>query len=176
VESSDEYLISWAYWMYKPFNDFTTICRDDMEGLWDKDGNLQEYKIKALTRTYAVAFQGKGIFMKFFTDKKVFITKYILDRKITKPTVLYMNEDLNYNEGYRLYCSHDNYEVDNGVKNYLNLIFKDNEEIHSGYSQDMQTDSEIATIILTPKTFDLEKDIKLAEYFNQNKMKIIYEN
>lgn len=47
AEAFDDHLASWAYWMFKGFGDFTTTG-SMTEGMYDKDGNLQQYKVLAL--------------------------------------------------------------------------------------------------------------------------------
>lgn len=55
ADAFDSALASWAYWMYKGFGDFTTTG-GDLEGMYTNEGVPQQYKVKALTRTYAVAY------------------------------------------------------------------------------------------------------------------------
>jgi endoglycosylceramidase len=150
ADAADQYLTSWAYWMYKPFNDFTTSCIDDKEGLFEKDGTIQEFKVKALTRTYVHAFQGDSISMKFDTESKYFITKFNLNPKIKEPTVIYLNKNMNYPNGYRLMSSKKSSIVDYSEENIIKLTFEGVNE-------------EIVTIIITPKEnteIENEKEIK----------------
>lgn len=53
-DAFDDSLASWAHWQYKGFGDFTTTG-DANEGLFDNQGNIQDNKLKALTRTYLTA-------------------------------------------------------------------------------------------------------------------------
>ena len=55
ADAFDQHLASWMYWMFKGFGDFTTTG-SLTEGMYDKDGNLQMYKVLALTRTFIHAF------------------------------------------------------------------------------------------------------------------------
>jgi hypothetical protein len=43
------------YWMFKGFGDFTTTG-SLTEGVYDQDGNLQDKKIRALSRTFVTAW------------------------------------------------------------------------------------------------------------------------
>jgi hypothetical protein len=52
---ADQYLLSWSYWMFKPYHDITTQAVDAegnvLEGLYDSNGVLHEDKAFVLTRT-----------------------------------------------------------------------------------------------------------------------------
>lgn len=52
ADACDKYLASWAYWQFKTFKDLTTSAGDKSEGFYNKDGSLQQGKVKALARTY----------------------------------------------------------------------------------------------------------------------------
>jgi len=54
-DAFDDSLASWAHWQYKGFGDFTTTGNSN-EGLYDNSGNVQDNKLRALTRTYVHAF------------------------------------------------------------------------------------------------------------------------
>lgn len=151
ADAADEYLNSWAYWQYKPFKDFTTTCKDDKEGLFEKDGSLQEYKIKALTRTYVQASQGNLINMKFDKETKVFSIKFILNTKISEPTIIYYNKSLNYQKGLKILTSLPDAMIEHAEENYVKIFYKD-----ESYS----IDGEEVTIILSP----LETDINIDKY------------
>ncbi len=50
---------SWTYWQFKYYNDITTAAMPGTtESFYDEHGNLQENKIKALSRPYAYAICG----------------------------------------------------------------------------------------------------------------------
>jgi len=59
TEACDEHLVGWAYWQYKNFGDITTTAGEGSEGFYEKNGTMQEGKVKALTRTYMQYTQGK---------------------------------------------------------------------------------------------------------------------
>jgi endoglycosylceramidase len=54
-DAFDSKLVSWAHWQFKGYGDFTTTG-DTNEGLYDSEGNLQENKLRALTRTFIHAW------------------------------------------------------------------------------------------------------------------------
>ena len=49
---ADENLVGWAYWQLKQYGDITTAAGTSSEGFYNKDGSLQDWKVKALTRSY----------------------------------------------------------------------------------------------------------------------------
>ena len=182
TDAADEALNSWAYWMYKPFNDFTTSCIDDKEGLFEKDGTLQDKKVRALTRSYVEAFQGEPVFMKFFVEEKVFVFKFVLDRKINSPTRVYFYKELNYKDGIRLFSSHEKFNVYNDEVNYLGLKFE-KEEIEINKNKDQKDlslpeEKELVTFMLTPKIYriDSKKNQLIRKYYEEAKLKMIFEN
>lgn len=93
AEEFDNHLASWAYWMFKGFGDFTTTG-SLTEGMYDKDGNIQRYKLLALQRSFLHAVQGNLSTMKFFTDAQqngTFSASYKIDTSINAPTELFFN-------------------------------------------------------------------------------------
>jgi len=65
TESADESVVGWAYWSYKEFNDPTTVAGDLQEGLFHKNGSLQQLKMKELSRTSVQASQGSLLSQSF---------------------------------------------------------------------------------------------------------------
>jgi endoglycosylceramidase len=55
TDESDRYLVGWAYWQFKFFEDLTTSAGTGSEGFYNSDGTLQDWKVKALTRSYLMA-------------------------------------------------------------------------------------------------------------------------
>lgn len=56
---AEQRFISWAYWQFKYNADITTASRPGtLESFYDIHGNLQQAKVKALSRTYAQAICG----------------------------------------------------------------------------------------------------------------------
>lgn len=131
ADAADDALTSWAYWMYKPFNDFTTSCPDDKEGLFNADGSIQEFKIRALTRTFAQAVQGETTYMKFDKDSKLFVIKYTLNASINQPTLIYMNKLQNYPDGYKLIASHQGFTLNESEENIVEILYPEDSESNS---------------------------------------------
>jgi len=155
ADAADNFMTSWAYWMYKPFNDFTTTCTDDKEGMFEADGTIQEYKIKALTRTYVQAFQGEGVFMKFDTKTKLFEARFILDKQISHPTVIYINKEIHYKEGYRILTSKKS-QINDSDKNLIKILIIDDEIIDK---------EEITILIKNDKEFSISESNSI-EFLN----------
>lgn len=101
ADACDTYMLSWSYWMYKPYGDHTTVCNDDTEGMWNPDGSLQMFKMKALTRPFIMAFQGTPIKSFYYTELNVFNSRYVVNSDIVKPTVLYFNNEIFYKNEYK---------------------------------------------------------------------------
>jgi len=57
---ADEYLVGWAYWQFKYYADLTTSASEGngSEGFYNNDGTLQDWKVKALARSYLQFTQG----------------------------------------------------------------------------------------------------------------------
>ena len=113
TESTDNFLMSWGYWMFKGFNDFTTAGDASKEGLFanpkhsasSSDGkfdpsNVQHTKLKALTRSYVQSYQGKPKSLLFRKDNASFASEFFLDLSLPKSTV-YLNEEYHYPTGYK---------------------------------------------------------------------------
>ena len=143
VDAFDLGLSSWAYWQYKSFADFTTTG-GTAEGMFNSDGTPQAQKLKAITRTYAHAFQGTPEEMFFQTANASFKTSFSLDKTIDGLTEIYLNEALNYPDGYKLTVTDQNDNLvdytewrEPGVPNYISLDLA-------------STDSETIKVNLTP--------------------------
>lgn len=52
ADECDKALAGWAYWQFKYYADLTTTAGTGSEGFYNKDGSLQDKKVKALSRTY----------------------------------------------------------------------------------------------------------------------------
>lgn len=142
TNAADDNLVSWMYWMYKPFGDHTTSARENEEGMFLEDGNPQNYKIQALTRTYVQAYQGTPIKTYFDYDTGFFITSFNLDLKIKAPSILYYNKDLfykNFTKNYTLRIFNENnsdlncdineyFIKETKFENYLQIKIKANNE------------------------------------------------
>lgn len=132
VDAFDTALASWAYWMYKGFGDFTTTG-GDLEGMYTNDGVPQALKVKALTRTYGVAYAGTPLQMYFDAEDGSFMTRWTYNSSIDGNTEVYMNPSVWYPNGYKLTFAHSkNGKPMEGVKSnttddghYLNFWFWD---------------------------------------------------
>jgi endoglycosylceramidase len=102
TQNAEDYLASWAYWMYKPYNDHTTTANPELEGMFNPDGSIQDVKQRALTRTYIQKFQGKPISNKFYPTSATYVASFMYDSEAQGPTVLYHNKDYFYPSGYTL--------------------------------------------------------------------------
>jgi endoglycosylceramidase len=145
ANAADENLLSWAYWMYKPFNDHTTSARQDEEGIFRGDGTLDPFKEKALTRTYIQAYQGVPFLSKFDTDTGFYYTGFKFNSEISEPSKLYMNRNLFYK---------------NFKENFTIRLFNENNE-----------DIYYEILPMHDKCIDKEKEKNTSNnYFNTNKI------
>ena len=90
---ADENLVGWAYWQLKQYGDITTAAGTSSEGFYNKDGSLQDWKVKALTRSYPMFTQGELKSLKFDTETASLEVGFVLDTKIEAPTVIYQNKE-----------------------------------------------------------------------------------
>jgi len=65
-------LVGWAYWEFKTYKDLTTSAKTGSEGFYNNDGTLQDYKVKALARTYNMLSQGTLKYQNFDMDTAIF--------------------------------------------------------------------------------------------------------
>ena len=67
IDPADERAQSWAYWSFKSFDDITTTgdAGGGGESLYNKDGSVQDGKLRTLTRAYARAIAGRPTKIKF---------------------------------------------------------------------------------------------------------------
>ena len=105
VSICEENFISWCYWNYKPYGDHTTTAIDvvELEGIFDRDGNLQTIKEQGLSRAYVQYYQGKPIDFKFEEESETnFETSFEYHADISEPTVLFYNREFFYANGYQI--------------------------------------------------------------------------
>ena len=100
TDQSDKYLVGWAYWQFKFFEDLTTSAGTGSEGFYNSDGSLQDWKVKALTRSYLMATQGTPTLMHFETSNANFTAIYTINTDIDAPTIIYLNKQYWYPNGY----------------------------------------------------------------------------
>ena len=91
ADAIDEQLGSgYSYWQFKTFKDFTCTGGSGLS-FYNEDDSLQEIKVKALTRTYIKAAQGKILKTHFDTANGNFSATIQIDGKIDAPTLVYVN-------------------------------------------------------------------------------------
>ena len=59
-------------------------------------------KVRALSRSYAQAIAGQPITMEFLPNTNAFRLQFTINTDIKQPTIIYINEDLNYPRGVRI--------------------------------------------------------------------------
>ncbi|CAM4966051.1 unnamed protein product [Rotaria socialis] len=106
---ADDFLQSWTYWQFKKYADLTTSVRTaTTESFYTDDGELELNKVQALSRSYAQAIAGLPISMSFFPTTNLFELQFIINTDIQQPTVIYLNEDLNYPHGVSIILNPEN--------------------------------------------------------------------
>ena len=118
VQPADENLVSWAYWMYKGYHDHTTTAQNETEGIFNSDGTIMELKKYALSRSYVQKFQGYPLYMNFNDETKELTAKFYLNSSLEEGTVIYVNKELNYPNGYEVFVDSD--EKDRVINFYIN--------------------------------------------------------
>ncbi|KJE88963.1 endoglycoceramidase [Capsaspora owczarzaki ATCC 30864] len=97
---ADSNLQSWSYWQYKYFNDVTT--QSSVESLFLANGTVDAGKIQALTRTYALAVQGKPTRMNFEPTSASFDFSFNLDKSVSNNTEIYASTQYWYPKGVNI--------------------------------------------------------------------------
>jgi len=99
----DKRLTSWSYWQFKYFGDYTTADHPPWtESLYDPEGRLMVAKVRALARTYAQKTCGIPLTMSFDHLTSDFELKFLTKNCGGLPTVIYMNLEWYYPQGYNL--------------------------------------------------------------------------
>ena len=119
LDAFDSKALSWAYWQYKGFGDFTTTG-SETEGLWYQNGTLQINKVKALSRTYFKATQGSPISFEF--NNGTFVGVFELNSTISMPTEIYVNLEMWYPNGVLVQASRKGAKISVGV-NFVSVLF-----------------------------------------------------
>eukprot|EP00005_Dracoamoeba_jomungandri_P000139 CAMPEP_0174253230 /NCGR_PEP_ID=MMETSP0439-20130205/2606_1 /TAXON_ID=0 /ORGANISM="Stereomyxa ramosa, Strain Chinc5" /LENGTH=525 /DNA_ID=CAMNT_0015334145 /DNA_START=19 /DNA_END=1596 /DNA_ORIENTATION=- len=99
TDLADKYLQSWTYWQFKFYHDLTTDTGSG-ESFYDENGKLQKEKVKMLSRSYAQAIAGVPLSQSFDTDTSLYRLSFSLDPSISAPTVVYINEQYYYPNGF----------------------------------------------------------------------------
>ena len=110
ADVSDENLVGWAYWQFKTYADLTTSAGTGSEGFWNQDGSLQDYKVKALARSYLPQTQGRLSAMTFNTDDATFRAKFTYSASSAAASVAYLNNEYWYTNGPKIEITHNNTE------------------------------------------------------------------
>jgi len=124
TDACDKNLAGWAYWMFKGFGDFTTTG-GLLEGFYNNQ-TLQQGKVKALARTYALYYQGTPTVIDFNVETGVFTTNFTVSAKVSMPTVLFASKEFYYPNGVNInvYSSLNlKYTVNNKGNNYYEVLF-----------------------------------------------------
>lgn len=128
MENSDRLALSWAYYQYKGFDDYShQYGQPDSLGMYTQGGIVDKDKYYAITRTYPQAVQGTIINLEYNDETGVFIMDYICDLETNAPTVIYINEDEHYPDGYRTSVNFDladhkiNKQIDQTESNWFNV-------------------------------------------------------
>ena len=118
TEVADEFLVGWAYWEFKNYEDLTTSAGTGSEGFYNQDGSLQSWKVKAMARTYMMFSQGTPIKNFFDMDSGFFEGKLKVNTEIEHPTRIYFSQEYYYNKGISFKVSLNGMEL---VENQYNL-------------------------------------------------------
>jgi hypothetical protein len=70
------------------------------EGFYNGDGTLQEYKVKALARSYMQYTQGVLTKQSFDVDTSEFNVEFTAKTSIEAPSVAYLSSDYYYEDGF----------------------------------------------------------------------------
>lgn len=116
VAAADQHLQSWAMWELKTFCKETnqSLASDSQNAafgscktgygeenyLWDSNGVLNTNTTTKLSRTFAHAVAGNTTHMSFDPATAQFRLTYHIDTSCAMPTVVYLNEDLQYPSGF----------------------------------------------------------------------------
>jgi endoglycosylceramidase len=101
LDLADRYLQSWMGWEFKAFAPMTGWTY----GYYYQNGSLKEPLVRALARTYAQAVAGSIQSMAFNNETCVFALVYNIKTSCTLPTVIYINQQWNYPNGFTVSIS-----------------------------------------------------------------------
>jgi endoglycosylceramidase len=105
-DTADDNLVGWAYWQFKTYADLTTSAGTGSEGFWNQDGTLQDYKVKALARSYLPLTQGRLSSMKFDTNTALLKAVFTFSEAAgSSETSVYLNKEYWYPSGYDVYVA-----------------------------------------------------------------------
>jgi endoglycosylceramidase len=98
MDASDKYFLSTAYWQFKHYDDPTTQASAGTQGFYDHQGKLQVEKVQVLSRAYARAICGNPRLMRYENGDLTLV--YESKDCKGQPTEIYLNEEMNYPNGY----------------------------------------------------------------------------
>lgn len=100
ADNADSAFHSWAYWQFKFNHDITTVS-GPIEGFYTNDGDLQQAKVAALSRTYSPAVAGQPQQMKYDSLTGAFRLRYTTEQATQHlMTEIFLNRDMNYKDGF----------------------------------------------------------------------------
>jgi endoglycosylceramidase len=97
INHADRNMQSWFIWEYKKFIPIT----GSNYGFFYPNGSYTEAK-NLFSRPYAQAVAGKIIDMEFFRNIGKFKVSFIPNFDIKKPTIIYINKEMYYSDGYTI--------------------------------------------------------------------------
>ena len=103
---ADDLLVGWAYWQFKTYADLTTSAGTLSEGFWNQDGSLQDWKVKALSRSYLPYTQGTLSHMHFDKNTSFLKARFTFaETSAGSETSIYLNKEYWYPQGYEIYVA-----------------------------------------------------------------------
>lgn len=110
----------------------TTTAGTGAEGFYNQDGTLQDWKVKALARSYLMATQGVPTLFDFDMDTANFEAEFTVDTSIQAPTILFASKQYYYPNGTDVSITvdgvtltEDQVVVDNSDENHFNITVTD---------------------------------------------------
>ena len=127
---------SWITWNYKYFFNVT----GDDSSFYYRNGSINNYTVKYLSRTYPQEVNGKIINYNYDMETKIFDLSYEpnLNKNRNQSSIIYLNKNLNYNKGFRLKL----------IPNNINFYYNDNRI--NIYHNKIDSDTKIINITLIP--------------------------
>jgi hypothetical protein len=124
VKYADENIQSWFIWEYKKFVPIT----GSNYGFFFPNGSYTEAH-KLFSRPYAQVVSGRIEIMKIDTINKIFTLSFIPDYNIKEPTIIYINKEFYYGNGYDFLIEPENikYKMIEKENKYINIYLEKNE-------------------------------------------------
>ncbi len=93
---ANSHLVGWAYWSWRYYADPTGSAA---ESLVMADGRLRS-TARVLSQTYPEAVAGRPTSISFDPTSGAFRLRYVPDRSVSAPTVVFVPTDIHYPDGY----------------------------------------------------------------------------